>query len=445
MANWFSDTWREITSGGKARTETYNRREPARRASSPTPRRASSTTTSTRPSSGGGGGGGGGGGRVSAAAARTPVRLETPSGGPSGRGGTSDRREPQQSSWRGVANPEQYGRRPEPDEPAPAAGARYSPTLQRDRELAEETAVPTGTQRSAPGAGRTDVTTAKRLADVNSGAAAQRERETTERDVRAQGAAREAAAAPVQTNVRELSDEEYLSLTPRQRAAVQYNTGLVNASRQDQAAGGTQNTESFLSSIDLAPEGDLDAYLSLDRAIGTSIIERLDDPAARQQSAEALRWARGVPGAAPQSEAYSDARSNADRAATAMMNALGRGYTGLGQAQGSGTVADALAGGAVSGRAGFGTTPRDTVIQQAFDAMIAADAQYTPEQVANGIANLNDINGTDVQPQEVWDFAKLRLDAQDMASLAGENFVLPVTDATIVPLSAADIRSRYGI
>ncbi len=428
MANWFSDTWREITSGGKARTETYNRREPEpRRTSSPTPKR---TTSTPRTSSGGGGGGG----RVSASAARTPVRLSV------------DREE--------APRPSTYVRRPEA--PAPAPGRQLSPAgvKRQEAELDRYRVDPqlTGAEAAAQQqqmVGRAAMARLDPTLQVTPKTPVMERSERAgelERAEQAERAAANAAPKPqIKTNVRELTDEEYLALTPRQRAAVQFNTGLVGASRADEQAGGTANTESFLSSIDLAPEGDLDAYLSLDRAIGTSILARLDDPAARQQSAEARRWARGTPGAAPQSEEFASARSNADRAATAMMDALGRGYTGLGQTQGSTSVADALAGGAVSGRAGFGTAPRDVVIQQAFDAMIASDANFTPEQVANGIANLNDMNGTDVDPQEVWDFAKLRLDAADMAQLAGENFVLPVTDATIVPLSAADIRARYGI
>lgn len=441
MANWFSDTWREITSGGKARTETYNRREPE-------PRRTSSRTT-TRSTAAPreqylkpqvrSGGGGGGGGRVSASRTAVPEpdfqqARETWSR-PQGLGRTAQAREDGDRVLRGAEEAVSAAQRlveaPRRAEQAEALQSVNPPQTLADVQRAQRMTLAERVEAQQPRLRRPD----------GSVVLSPQQREQAAREA---GAAKPAAPRE-QYLTRELTDEEYLALTPRQRAAVQYNTGLVNARDTDRAAGNTDASTSFLTSLGLEADGSLDDYLRLDRAVGDAVLARLDDPTAVQQSTEARRWARGVPGAAAQSEEFAQARSAADTAASAMAAAFGRGYTGLGQVQASGSVADALAGGAAANRAGFGTAPRDVVIQQAFDAMIASDANFTPEQVANGIANMNDANGTDVDPQEVWDFAALRLDAADAAALAGENFVLPVTDATIVPLSAADIRARYGI
>lgn len=424
--NWLSDTWREVTSGGKARTATYNGRrdEPKRRASRAPERAPRPTTTApARPS-----GGGGGGGRVSATRAPVvapPARVRTqvtrapeePSGKRSGRGG----------SW---------GPRPgaqTPQRPLPGSQPRsVAEADERQRQATMDAYVPL----SVPGAIAGTEANVPRPQDPAL-AGEQRAAEAKERaTVGGEGwSGRDVIAArgprnPGRANIRELTDDEYLALTPRQRAAVQYNTGLVAAANADRADGtGTEQTAAFLSELDL-PTEDLDAFLRLDRAIGDNVLRQLEDPTTRAQSAESRRLARGNAAAAPESTLFGAAQDQAAQAADAMALRLANGYTGLrGQTQAPGMT----------------DSTRDQVLRMAWDFMVDSSVEQSPEDIALGLSQLNANMGTDIAPQELWDFARLQLDAADFGALRNADVTVPVTDATIVPLSVADIRARYGI
>jgi hypothetical protein len=408
---WLSDTWREVTSGGKARTATYNRprreparqerAEPVRRSSSSTTRRSSpapaqapqrrqGTTGTQRPSSGGGGGGGG---RVSAVRAAVPLPAET---------------QPAPPTWRGVANPEQYGRREEPGERPPAPGARYTPTIERDRANADPTEIRPSQRLTVPA-----VKAVVAQSDAPE-AAGGKPAPWSGRDVIAARDAERGYSTGARATVRELTDEEYLALTPRQKAAVQYNTGLVSAAQQDREEGATGSTAvaaGFLSDLGQTP-GELDAFLRLDRAIGDHILQRME-------------WAPEN-----QDDRVDAAQQTVVAAAPAIQSRLSQGYTGL--------RGDTM-------RPGTTDSPRDQVLQMAWNFMVDSGVEQTPEDISIGLGQLNANMGTDIAPEELWDFARMQLEAVDVGRLANTDVTVPVTDATIVPLSVADIRARYGL
>src|SRR5690606_34282364 len=187
--------------------------------------------------------------------------------------------------------------------------------------------------------------------------------------------------------VRELTDDEYLALTPRQRAAVQYNTGLVQAAEADRAGDrSTTNVQSYLSELDL-PAQDLDAFLRLDRAIGDNVLRALEDPTARSQSAESRRLARGNAAASPLSRLTAAGQDAAANAATALQTRLANGFTGLrGDAQAPG-MTDSM---------------RDQVLRMAWDFMVDSSVEQSPQDIAEGLSQLNANMGTDIAPQELW-------------------------------------------
>lgn len=426
--NWLSDTWREVTSGGKARTETYNGRKSApKRAASPAPQRAPrpTTTAPARPS-----GGGGGSGRVSASRAPVvaPPRVARSSGS----------RAPDESSGGRSARGGEWG-------PRPGRTLNRSEAAQQQAQLDRYRVDPKLSGAEA-GAQQQQMVGRAAMAQLDPSLQVLPDEPVMERPQRKAETEKAGAAGPkpwsgrdviaarggpkIDADVRELSDDEYLALTPRQRAAVQYNTALVSAANADRAEGtGTTQTAAFLSELDL-PTQDLDAFLRLDRAIGDSVLRSLEDPTARAQSAESRRLARGNVAAAPQSERLARAQDAGANAADAMALRLANGWTGLRGGQQAPGMTDST---------------RDQVLRMAWDFMVDASVEQSPEDIAEGLSQLNANMGTDIAPQELWDFARLQLDAADFGALRNADVTVPVTDATIVPLSVADIRARYGI
>lgn len=239
-------------------------------------------------------------------------------------------------------------------------------------------------------------------------------------------------------NVREMSEEDYAALSPRQQAAVQFNTGLVGAVQADRGVGVDHSgqTRAFLADLgNVADDTEIREFLSLDRAIGTSILEKLDDIQTNRTSTEALRAARGT--GAPEAQRFANARSDADRAAELLARSL------------------VTAGRPVLGREdqvpGFGTSPRDLIIQRAYLYMIRDDMELSPQEIAQGLAEMNAAEGTDVSPQDVWEYARANIEGATMYG-AGNNptrvpapEVDPITGETISPLDIAEIRRRYGL
>jgi len=394
--NWLRDTWREVTTGGKAKTETYNR-EPA------APRPASSGSRSSR------------GGAIPAAPA-APAAPPKQTGMRPG------------SGW-APSTAATTQRRSAPNERAvaPVTRARAVTPLQTTKNSFGQP----GTLRASSGLDPSEA--ARNFAEEQKLRTPPEEKMSQLRKE-----AKAAEAQPVNrewqdATTRELSTDEYLALSPRQKAAVQFNTGLTTASATDRKTGGDAATRAFLSELSLLDDStDVDAFLKLDRAIGEAVLSKLEDKTTRQQSAESLRLSQGIPSGAPNARRFSDSMNAAGTAADAMALKLANGVDTLrpGTAQ----------------AAGFSGNLRDTVLTTAYEMMVDSAYNETPDQIAEGLAMLNATNGTDISPQELWDFTKRQVDAVDFGAVRGKaGATVPVTNTTITPLSVQDIRARYGL
>lgn len=236
----------------------------------------------------------------------------------------------------------------------------------------------------------------------------------------------------------EMSQEDYDKLSPRQQAAVQFNTGLVAAGRADQEAGTTDASREYLAGFGITPKDDteLTSFLRLDQLIGESILQKLDDVTTRQQSADSARWARGDSTAAPEAARFSAARNISDKAAEALGQLLSTtGNRRFGETE---------------PRAGFGTALRDEVVKQAYAYMIDSRYTYTPQQIASNLRDLNQQAGTDVSTDELWEYLRANVDAVGFHEAGNNTATLPhpttlPNGEPLTPLDVAEIRRRYGI
>ena len=242
-------------------------------------------------------------------------------------------------------------------------------------------------------------------------------------------------------NVTELTQQEYEALSPRQQAAIQFNTGLVAASRQDHETrtGTTENTEAFLESVGITPddERDLNRYLNLEYLISPETIARMDDPANGIQTPTSSLG--HVPGEIlPGQQLVSDARKHSQIIANNLSNRLAT--------SGSGTLV-----GEHTPLPGFGNTVEDAMIQDIYLQMIDSSKNWTTEDIVAGIAADNAAMGTNVTPEQVWDFTRANVEAVEFGSLGSRQEQLRgsgvnlMTGIEITPLDIAEIRARYGL
>ena len=233
-----------------------------------------------------------------------------------------------------------------------------------------------------------------------------------------------------------LTPEEYAALSPRQQAAVQFNTGLIEAGRADAETGGVDATRDYLARFNITrDEKELSSFLRLDDLVSDSILRKLDDLTARHDSASSLRWARGDEKAAGDSARFLRARGSSDAAAEAISLNL------------SSTGNPTMSGG--TPLAGFGATQRDNVIKFAFTNMADSRGTATWADIVSGVEQLNVNFGTDVSPDEVWQYASAAVNSVDFARAGGReadvyNMTTPA-DKEYTPLDTAEIRRRYGL
>ena len=262
------------------------------------------------------------------------------------------------------------------------------------------------------------------------------------------------AAAPKTSNdddetVREMTQQDFETLSPRQRAAVMYNSQLVRTVEKDQAKGESKRTEKFLSDLGVAVGNDIDEFLQLDRAIDNSIISILDSKDARQNSASSLRYARREDDA-KRAFGFDRATGFSSRAGEALANnMLARGELSLRGEKGPTS-------------AGYSDDLRDQALRRGYSLMVDADTEQTLDDVKQGLATLNEMNGLDITIDELLDFTRLQLDTVELAQTSDRRVSftnpttgkskpvtggtrVPVWDDSITPLSVKEIRKRYGL
>ena len=242
-------------------------------------------------------------------------------------------------------------------------------------------------------------------------------------------------------NTTQMTQQEYEALSPRQQAAIQFNTGLVAASRMDHETrtGTTENTEAFLASVGITPdnERDLNRYLNLEHLISPETIALMDDPA---NGIQAPTSSMGhVPGEIlPGQQLVSDARKHSQIIANNLSNSLAT--------SGSRTLA-----GQNTPLPGFGNTIEDAIIQDVYLQMIDSSKNWTTQDIVAGIAADNAAMGTNVTPEQVWDFTRANVEAVEFGSLGSRQEPLRgsgvnlVTGIELTPLDIAEIRARYGL
>ena len=243
------------------------------------------------------------------------------------------------------------------------------------------------------------------------------------------------------SNATEMTQQDYEALSPRQQAAIQFNTGLVTASRQDRETGTrtTENTEAFLASVGITPtsQSDLNKYLNLEHLISPETIALMDDPANGIQTPTSSMG--HTPGEiTPSQQFVADARKHSEIIANSISNSLAT--------SGSRTTT-----GGAAPIPGFGNTVEDAIIQDVYLQMIDSSKNWTTQDIVAGIAADNAAMGTNVTPEQVWDFTRANVEAVEFGSLGSRQEQLRgsgmnlATGIELIPLDIAEIRARYGL
>lgn len=233
-------------------------------------------------------------------------------------------------------------------------------------------------------------------------------------------------------NVLEMTSADFEKLTPRQRAAVMYNSQLVRTVEKDQAKGESKRTEKFLSDLGIAVGNDIDEFLQLDRAISSGDIKWLDDDNVRDMHASSMRYARREDDA-KRAFGFDRATGFSSRAGEALANnMLARGELSLRGEKGPTS-------------AGYSDDLRDQALRRGYSLMVDAKTEQTLDDVKQGLATLNEMNGLDITIDELLDFTRLQLDTVSFGRLGGADVRVPVWDEGITPLSVKEIRKRYGL
>ena len=91
------------------------------------------------------------------------------------------------------------------------------------------------------------------------------------------------------------------------------------------------------------------------------------------------------------------------------------------------------------------------MIQDIYLQMIDSTKNWTTEDIVAGIAADNAAMGTNVTPEQVWDFTRANVEAVELGSLGSRQEQLRgsgvnlATGIELTPLDIAEIRARYGL
>lgn len=227
---------------------------------------------------------------------------------------------------------------------------------------------------------------------------------------------RKAAPLPQAGPVKELTDAEYAALTAEQKAAVAYNTAVMNAQR----------------------DGGLDALLTSfgqDPKVGTSLtissdmLTKLADPERRKSMADSLRYAgQYASTAAPEAYRFQQVSPSISIGASRLAQNI---------STGSGSVL------------GSGSTTEDQMVQFALDQLGNADEQNTLEQAAQWLDSKNAELGTTVTVDDVLNFARLRIDAMPYTEITSDptyrNSYTVTPDSTLRQKPLDQLRAELGL
>ena len=222
---------------------------------------------------------------------------------------------------------------------------------------------------------------------------------------------------------RELTAEEYAALTPRQRAAVEYNTEVLAA----QNAGGDALNQ-VLTGFGQDPA------VGTRLAISDEMLAKLEDPAVRQNMVASLRYAgQYAAAAAPQSYTMQQLESSIAAGAKklAEFNLSG------------GTTADGAQ------PLGFGTSNADGLVQSILNGLADADDTNTLADAEQFISEVNAQEGLNVSIDDVLNYARLRIDAAEYAGVSNDrelraNYTI-APDTSIRQKPAAQLRQELGL
>jgi hypothetical protein len=261
---------------------------------------------------------------------------------------------------------------------------------------------------------------------------------------------------------KEMSVDQYLQLTPRQRAAIDANTALVQAAEQDTAswakqhvAGGAINDQQYLDQVKqtFGDSGGSDTYAprtmavlkdlgldlkgkDLDQYLNYSALVTADDlkgltPAATNAPTDDPRLQNAV--------AFSEAASARLSETLAMgQNLLDSIKSAPAGKELFGTAA------ATAPSVGFTESPRDAELKQTFDILSQTRSQkdLTPETMAKVYAELEQKHG--VTPNEVAQYFETRLQAKEYEGAAkGESTSLAPAGTSLPYLTPQDFRAKF--
>jgi hypothetical protein len=259
---------------------------------------------------------------------------------------------------------------------------------------------------------------------------------------------------------KEMSVDQYLTLTPRQRAAVDANTALVQAAEQDttswakqQVAGKPIDDKNYLDEVkqSFGDTGGSDTYAPRTMAVlqdlglnlqGRDLDQYLNHSAlVTDADLKAL-----VPGATATDPRQQNAVAFAEAASARLSETLATGQNLLDSIRTSSDQNKQLFGasGPTTPPVGFANSERDADLQQAFDILAQTRSQQdlTPETVSALYAELQQKHG--VTPNEVAQYFDTRLQSNEYLGATGDQPVsLGGPGSSLEYLSPQDFRSKF--
>lgn len=274
-------------------------------------------------------------------------------------------------------------------------------------------------------------------------------------------AAKIRASIDRQETMQELTLDEWNAMTPRQQAAVQFNTDLIAAVNADRALRGYTPTETeqeaydelltdrFGTTYSEAPEGikyapnvagllqnvdmnipmldkaSLDDFLKLDVAIGMDEIRRIDEKLTQGRPTQVragLAWREGLTPENQRLQMAQHLAAGQQRAQTQLAEQLGQGEALLASMTGKANTEAAVAFGAENVREPVALSDDDLVLKNFYLEALAANEVPLDEITVNMSADMADKGLSEERQRAIYD--TILMDVQDAVSNQGWQFQL---------------------